>query len=320
MDPSEVDLSYEEAKWDGQGGDDGHEEGDEDHHEGEDQLPGGGGLEDDPAHPPADPGPGHFRPGVGLDLQDPIDPSPPAPAPFPVVDPPPPPSPSLESGEARHRREDRTVMLPDGSQFQISRRSSRSRASRPPSRVREYKLEDSSEEEGDGSSFNDGDEGPHPPPPPLPGPSPPRGNQSPPPDLGNPGGTGNTPGRNRGLGQWIRSGGKRWHERWVVRKPLALSPSPISPALLSPRPMGAPLNPTPPAPARPEEPGQVLSPGSDHRGDRPLRPRSPGEPAAPQHPPAPSRRSRQPPDRYQGGSTPAHRGKKERKGHKDKKL
>ena len=127
----------------------------------------GGGLDNDPALPPEEPGAGHFQPGVGLDLHDPMDPPPPTSAPLPLAGPPPPPSPSLEPGEARHRREDRTVLLPDGSQFQISRRSSRSRASRPPSRIKEYKLEETSEEEGDESSSNGGDEAPHPSPSPT---------------------------------------------------------------------------------------------------------------------------------------------------------
>ena len=43
MDPSEVDLSYEQAEWDGQLGEEGQEEGGEDLYEGEDKLPGGGG-------------------------------------------------------------------------------------------------------------------------------------------------------------------------------------------------------------------------------------------------------------------------------------
>ena len=251
-----------------------------------------------------------------------MDPPPPTSAPLPLAGPPPPPSPSLEPGEARHRREDRTVLLPDGSQFQISRRSSRSRASRPPSRIKEYKMEETSEEEGDESSSNGGDESPQPSPPPLPGPSSPRRDLSPPPiDPGNPGNTGDTPGRNRRLGRQFGKVRKKLQERWVVRKHLAPSPSSTSPALPLPQPMGSLRNPTPSAPARLEEPGQAHSPGSVPLGDGPLLLRSPGEPAAPQTPPAQGRRSRQPPDRYQAGvPTPAHRTRKEGKGNKEKKL
>ena len=218
-------------------------------------------------------------------------------------------------------------MLPDGSQFQVSRRSSRSRAaSRPPSRTQEYKVEDSSEEGGDESSSSDDDESPHPFYTPLPGPSPHRRDQSPLPDQGSPGhpgtqgsqghsgtpggsGTlGDTPGRNRGLGQRFSKVKQKLHEKWIVGKPRDIRPSPIRPALPSPRPLGSPENLTPLAPARPEEPGQSLSPGPGPRRDRPLRLRSPGEPAAPQHPPALGRRSRQPPARYESEDfTPAHK-------------
>ena len=151
----------------------------------------GAGKDDGPASPPVKSGAGHFRPGVGLDLQDPIGPPPPASAPLPVVSPPPPLSPSLESGEARHRREDRTVLLPDGSQFQISRLSSRSRASESGPPRRENKVEETSEEEEGESSSNDDDESPHPSPPPLPEPSSSRGDRSPSPPLSDPGDPGN---------------------------------------------------------------------------------------------------------------------------------
>ena len=42
MNPSEVDMSYEEAGWDGQGDEEKYEEEGEDPYEGEGQVPGGG--------------------------------------------------------------------------------------------------------------------------------------------------------------------------------------------------------------------------------------------------------------------------------------
>ena len=86
MDPSEVNLSYEEALWDGQSDDEGHEEGGDDPQEDEDdQPPGGGGLGDGAAPHLDEPGPGHFRPGVGLDIQDASSSPPPADASLPGV-------------------------------------------------------------------------------------------------------------------------------------------------------------------------------------------------------------------------------------------
>ena len=116
-------LSYEQAEWDGQLGEGGQGEGDEDVDEEGDQLPGGGVQDEGRTSPLMKPGGEPFRPGVGLDLQDPRGPSPPPQAPLPEADPPLPPSPSLEAGEARHQREDRTVTMPDGSRLQISRRA-----------------------------------------------------------------------------------------------------------------------------------------------------------------------------------------------------
>ena len=42
MNPSEVDMSYEEAGWDGQGDEEKYKEEGEDPYEGEGQVPGGG--------------------------------------------------------------------------------------------------------------------------------------------------------------------------------------------------------------------------------------------------------------------------------------
>jgi hypothetical protein len=303
----------------------------------------------DAAAPHVDePGPGHFQPGVGLDIQDALSPPSPVQASSPGVGPlpplpPSPPSPSLEPGEARHRQEDRTVVLPDGSQFQFSRRSSRSRVSRTPARYQGYKVEDSSEEEGNGPSPNnddDDDEGPGPFYTPLSGPSPPRRDLSPPPNPVSPGEpdaqgglehtgtpeepatTGNTPGGIRGLGRRLTKVKQHVSERWVtkVRKPPALSPSPDRPALPSTRPAGSTPNLTPHVPARLEEPGPSLSPDPGPRGAEPLQPRSPDQQAAPQHTPARSRRLRQPPARYQSEDfTPAQRVKKEVKDPKKRK-
>jgi hypothetical protein len=50
--PSEVDLSYEQAEWDGQLGEGGQGEGGEDTYEEEDQLPGGGGSGRRPCQSP----------------------------------------------------------------------------------------------------------------------------------------------------------------------------------------------------------------------------------------------------------------------------
>ena len=115
----------------------------------------GGDVDYAPALLPADPEAGHFKsrgdstwvPGVALDTSDPIDPPPPPQVHLPMPGPPPPPSPPLRSGEIRDRRKDRSVILPDGSQFRMSRRSSRSRASRPQSKQRESSSEDASEKE-----------------------------------------------------------------------------------------------------------------------------------------------------------------------------
>ena len=342
MDPSEVNLSYEEALWDGQSADEGHEEGGDDPQEDEDdQPPGGGGLGDGAAPHVDEPGPRHFRPGVGLDIQDDSSSPPPAHASLPGVEPPPPlpprpPSPSLESGEARHRQEDRTFLLPDGSQFQVSRRSSRSRISRPPARFREYKVEDSSGEDDDEpSSDDDDDEAPGPVYTPLSGPSPYRRDQSPPPDpstprepgtqghlehSGDPGRSGDTPDRNRGLGHRLSKVKKRLREHWIVGKPTTPSANSDRPALPSPRPVDHTPNLTPIVPVRLEEQGQALSLDTGPRGAGPIRLRSPEEPAASQDPPARDRRSRQPPARYQSEDfTPAHKVKKEGKGsHKRK--
>ena len=218
------------------------------------------------------------------------------------------------------------MVLLDGSRYQMSRRSSRSRASRPPSRRRRSSSDETSEEEEDGSSSDSGNEDLHPSPPSPPGPSSPRGGLSPPPDLGRstgPSGSGNTgitPGGNSGLGRQFGKVRKRLKERWVVRKQPALSPGLISPALPSPRPLGSLRNPTPSTPARLEEPARAPSPGSGPRGDRTLPLRTPGRQAAPPTPPALGCRSRVPPDRYQAGvPPPANRRIKDVKGKKDKK-
>ena len=183
-------------------------------------------------------------------------------------------------------------------------------------------MEDSSEEEGDEpSSSDDDDEGPGPFYTPLSGPSPHRRDQSPPSDPGTPDISGNTPGRIRGLGRRLSKVKKQLRQHWVVRKPLALSPSPDRPALPSPRPVDSTPNLTPVAPARLEEPGQALSPDPGPRGAGPIRLRSPEEPADPPDPPARDHRPRQPPPRYQSEDfTPAPKGKKESKGsHKRRK-
>ena len=338
MDPSEVNLSYEEALWEGQSHDEEHEEGGDDPPDDEgDQPPGGGGLGDGAAPHMDEPGPGHFRPGVGLDTQGAWSSPPPAPASVPGVNPHPPPlpphppSPSLESGEARHQQEDRTFLLPDGSQFQVSRRSSRSRISRPLTRAREYKVEDSSGDDNDEpSSDDDDDEAPGPADSSLSGPSPHRGDQSPPVDPNTPGDTGNqghlehsgdpnrsgdTPGRNSGLGHRLNKVKKRLREHWIVGKPTTSSDNSDRPALPSPRPADHTPNMTPLVPVRLEEQGQALSLDPGPRGAGPIRLRSPEEPADPQDPPARDRRPRQPPPRYQSEDfTPAPKGKKESKG------
>ena len=326
MNPSEVDMSYEEAGWDGQGDEEEYEEGDEDPYEGEGQVPGGGGVDNDTALLPAEPEAGHFQPGVALDPLNPMDPPPPTQAHLPLSGPLPPPSPPLEPGEASHRREDRAIVLPDGSQYQMSRRSSRSRASQPPSRRRGSSSDETSEEEEDESSSAGGTEDTHPPPPSPPGPSSPRGGLSPPPDPdqsmvpSGSGNTGNTPGRNSGLGRQIGKVRKRLQEKWIVRKQSAPSPGLISPALPLPKPLGSLRNLKPSTPARPEEPARTPSPGSGSRGDRTLSCRTSRGLAAPSTPPALEHRSRRPPDRYQAGlSSPATKTRKDGKVRREKK-
>ena len=237
--------------------------------------------------------------------------------------------------------------MPDGSRLQISRRSSRSRAS---GTRKVYKLEETSkeeddeeeddEEEDDESSYHDNDS-PGPSPPHSPGPPSSPGDRSPSPPLrdpgdprdtgtpgtpglpGNPDGTGNMAGRNRGIGKRFSQVRKRLKERWVVgREQPDPRTSPIGSDLISPQPRGSGVNLTPPAPARPGGSGRAVSPGSDPRGDRPLRLRHSGEPAAPPPPPPDQvRRSRQPPDWFQaGGSTPVQGVRKAGKSSKGRKL
>ena len=194
--------------------------------------------------------------------------------------------------------EDRSVTLPDGSQYRICRRSSCSRPSWPLSRA-EASEEASEEEEYKSSSGSDEDtthpSSPGSEHPPVPSPARTRSSLE----------SEDTSERNTGIGQMLgRVLGKAVREKWFVRKPPAPASVPLSPALQVPRPLFPPENLTPPPPARPEGRAETSSTSSGSQRDRALSSRTSREQAAPPTSPALGRRSRHPPDRYQARLPP----------------
>ena len=207
--------------------------------------------------------------------------------------------------------EDRSVTLPDGSQYRICRRSSCSRPSWPLSRA-EASEEASEEEEYKSSSGSDEDtthpSSPGSEHPPVPSPARTRSSLE----------SEDTSERNTGIGQML---GKAVREKWFVRKPPAPASVPLSPALQVPRPLFPPENLTPPPPARPEGRAETSSTSSGSQRDRALSSRASREQAAPSTSPALGHRSRHLPDRYQAQlPPPATRTRKDGKVRREKRT